>query len=152
MKRGLFTFLLILTFLGVKAQTSTPPDIGELEDKEKVDSPKSTAFSKANPPFISVEKAADFPGGIAEFYSYLMKNIRYPKDSRIKKIEGKVIVSFIVNIDGRLVNAKILQSVAPDLDVEALRLINKSPIWSPAIQNCRPVRVPFTVPITFKIN
>ncbi|MCR8560548.1 energy transducer TonB [Mucilaginibacter sp. BJC16-A38] len=151
MKKVLFTILLALTFLGLKAQTSSPPDIEGLEDKSKTDSTKLNAFSKANPTFISVEKAAEFPGGPDNFYRYIEKNMRYPKDSWTKKIEGKVIVSFVVGTDGHLTDVKILHGVAPDLDAEAIRLINHSPSWVPAIQNGRPVKVLFKIPVTFKI-
>lgn len=133
-------FLLIIA----KGQT-TNPDVGELEPKAKPDTPRL-------PVQILVEKEASFPGGTNLLFSYIRRNLKYPKESKEKGIEGIVTVSFIVLKDGRLQDIKVEKSVSPELDAEALRLISVSPVWDPAIQYGKAVSQSFKVPVTFKLN
>jgi TonB family protein len=101
--------------------------------------------------FTSVEHIAEFPGGITEFSQFLAKNTHYPADSRNKGIQGRVIISFVVETDGSLSNIHIARGVAPDIDEEALRVIKLSPKWAPGRQNGIPVRVAYSVPISFTL-
>ena len=97
-----------------------------------------------------VETMPDFPGGQKELLSFLSRNIKYPTKAIESKIQGRVIVQFVVNKDGSISNAKIVRSVDPDLDKEALRVINSMPQWKPGMQKGEPVSVKFTVPIVFR--
>src|SRR6185437_7665056 len=142
MKRILFTSIALCFILSIKAQTD-PPDIPELD--------KPVLKSKDSAIFTSVEMAPEFPGGIQNFYNYIAKNLSYPKADFINKTQGKVIVSFIVDFDGRLNYVKVIKSVSPGIDAEATLLIINSPRWRPAIQNGRVVRVKYTIPITFNL-
>jgi TonB family protein len=108
--------------------------------------------AKSSPVFTSVEQVPQFPGGIAAFSNYLSKNIRYPAASREKGIQGKVIISFIVEQDGALSDAHVTRGIADDLNKEALRAINASPKWEPGIQNGKTVRVAYSVPISFALS
>ncbi|HEY2583680.1 MAG TPA: TonB family protein [Mucilaginibacter sp.] len=110
-----------------------------------------TVPTKSNKVFTSVEQVPEFPGGINAFYEFLSKNIKYPGESRQKGIQGKVIISFIVEMDGELTNFEVKKSVADDIDQEALRVLKMSPKWKPGVQNGLPVRVAYTVPISFSI-
>lgn len=80
----------------------------------------------------------------------MSRNIKYPTKAIESKIQGRVIVQFVVNKDGSISNAKIVRSVDPDLDKEALRVINSMPQWKPGMQKGEPVSVKFTVPIVFR--
>ena len=82
--------------------------------------------------------------------SFLSRNIKYPTKEIESKIQGRVIVQFVVNKDGSISNAKVVRSVDPDLDKEALRVINSMPQWKPGMQKGEPVSVKFTVPIEFR--
>jgi TonB family protein len=111
-----------------------------------------TIPTKDNKIFSSVEQIPEFPGGITEFYNFLSKNIRYPGESRKKGIQGRVIISFIVEKDGELTNFKIARGVENNIDQEALRVLKMSPKWKPGFQNGLPVRVAYTVPISFTLE
>jgi TonB family protein len=99
-----------------------------------------------------VELAPSFPGGLEAFYKYLKKNQRYPRSAIQSGTEGRVIVTFVVERDGSLTDIKVKRGVSPDMDDEALRLIKESPKWRPGIQNDKPVRVQYSVPIDFKLD
>ena len=101
--------------------------------------------------FTAVEVEPAFPGGIDEFYRYLQVNIKYPPDAKKNRLQGKVFISFVVERDGSLTNCAILRGVSPDIDAESLRVINNSPKWKPGIQNGRPVRVQYSMPLNFKL-
>ena len=92
----------------------------------------------------------DLPGGQKELLSFLSLNIKYPTKAIENKIQGRVIVQFVVNKDGSISGAKVVRSVDPDLDKEALRVINSMPKWKPGMQKGEPVSVKFTVPIVFR--
>ena len=113
---------------------------------------KDTVPIKDNKVFTSVEQVPEFPGGLNEFYKFLSSNIRYPSESREKGIQGRVIISFIVEKDGELTNFKIAKSVKNDIDDEALRVLKMSPKWRPGFQNGLPVRVAYSVPIAFTLD
>lgn len=102
--------------------------------------------------FEVVENMPDFPGGQAALMLYLAKNIKYPTIAQENGTQGRVIVQFVVNKDGSIVDAKVVRSVDPYLDKEALRVINTMPKWKPGMQRGKPVRVKFTVPVMFRLQ
>ncbi|MFT0160870.1 energy transducer TonB [Bacteroides thetaiotaomicron] len=106
--------------------------------------------TKGDSIYSVVETMPDFPGGQKELLSFLSRNIKYPTKAIESKIQGRVIVQFVVNKDGSISNAKIVRSVDPDLDKEALRVINSMPQWKPGMQKGEPVSVKYTVPIVFR--
>jgi len=97
--------------------------------------------------FDVVENMPEFNGGMGALMQYLSDNIRYPEE---KDIQGRVIVSFVVDKDGSISNAQVVKSVHPSFDAEALRIINNMPKWIPGTQNGKPVNVKYVVPINFK--
>ena len=99
-----------------------------------------------------VEQMPQFPGGPAELMKFLGQNVRYPEEAHKNNIQGRVIVTFIVEKDGSISQAHVAKSVDPLLDAEALRVVNSMPNWIPGRQNGEPVRVKYTVPITFKLQ
>ena len=98
-----------------------------------------------------VEVMPQFPGGQGELMKFLRNNVKYPAEAQKKKIEGRVIVGFVVDKKGRVVNPMVERSVHPLLDAEALRVIKRMPKWKPGKVNGEPVNVKYRLPITFKL-
>lgn len=99
-----------------------------------------------------VEKMPKFPGGMAELMKYLNSNIKYPVEAHKAGIQGRVVVSFVVNKDGTVKDAKIVRSVDKSIDAEALRVISAMPKWQPGYQDGKAVSVRYTVPVTFRLT
>jgi protein TonB len=101
-----------------------------------------------------VEIMPTFNGGPpeSEFYKYINANLKYPDQAAQNNVSGRVIVKFVINGEGKLVKAEVIRGVHPDLDNEALRVINSSPLWEPGIQSGRRVSVTFVFPIRFKLK
>lgn len=102
--------------------------------------------------FTVVETMPEFPGGQGALLQYLSKSIKYPVIAQENGIQGRVSCSFVVNKDGSIVDAEVIRGVDPSLDKEALRVINAMPKWSPGKQRGKPVRVKYTVPVTFRLQ
>ena len=102
--------------------------------------------------FEVVENMPDFPGGQAALMQYLAKNIKYPTIAQENGTQGRVIVQFVVNRDGSIVDAKVLRGVDPYLDKEAIRVISSMPKWKPGMQRGKAVRVKYTVPVMFRLQ
>ncbi|MBQ8127849.1 MAG: M56 family metallopeptidase [Prevotella sp.] len=102
--------------------------------------------------FDVVEQMPEFPGGMEALMQFLSKNMKYPDEATKAGQEGRVIVSFVVEADGRVTNAKVVKSVAPLLDAEALRVIGLMPRWEPGRQNGEAVRVKYTIPVAFRLQ
>ena len=99
-----------------------------------------------------VEQMPEFPEGMKELMTYLKDNIKYPKAAQDKKVEGRVIVQFVIEKDGTPTEFNVLRSVDPDLDKEALRVLGNMPKWKPGMQKGQAVRVKYTVPVSFKLQ
>lgn len=102
--------------------------------------------------FVSVEKSPEFPGGVKAFTTYLEKNVRYPAADRENNMQGKVMVSFVVETDGKLTDVSAVRGPSETLKEEGVRVIASSPAWKPGIQDGKPVRVQYTVPINFTLG
>jgi protein TonB len=102
--------------------------------------------------FTSVERVPSFPGGIEAFYKFLSKNVVYPKAARDNNTQGKVIVSFIVEMDGKLTDVKVTRGIGDGCDEEAVRVLKLSSPWKPGTQNGHTVRVAYSVPINFALS
>ncbi len=100
----------------------------------------------------TVEVKPQFPGGDAAMYNYLSANMKYPEAAVKAGKQGRVVVTFKVDTDGSIKDAKVLRGVDPALDAEALRLINGMPAWTPGYSNGKPVSVSYTLPVTFKMK
>ncbi len=99
-----------------------------------------------------VEKMPAYPGGIQALMKFLQENVNYPDKAQEKNVQGRVIVSFIVEKDGSITDVEVIRSVDPSLDAEALRVVKSMPRWIPGKQNGVPVRVKYNVPISFKLQ
>ena len=99
-----------------------------------------------------VDEMPQFPGGTSELLKFLGMNIRYPKEAEEKGEQGRVIVTFVVGRDGAISDAAVRKSVSPQLDAEALRIVNAMPAWTPGKMHGEPVRVKYTIPVTFRLQ
>lgn len=102
--------------------------------------------------FQVVEEMPSFPGGTAECMKFLSKNIKYPTISQENGVQGRVIVQFVVNTDGSIVDAVVARGVDPYLDKEALRVVSMMPKWTPGKQRGKAVRVRYTLPVMFRLQ
>ena len=98
------------------------------------------------------EQMPQFPGGASKLFEYLASNIQYPAEAENANIQGRVIVSFVVEKDGRVSEPQVKKSVAPSLDAEALRVVGSMPKWIPGRQDGEAVRVKYTVPLNFRLQ
>ena len=96
-----------------------------------------------------VEQMPMYPGGQKALMEYLAANVRYPEETCA---QGRVVVSFVVERDGSITEPKVVRSIDPTLDKEALRVVNAMPKWIPGSQNGTRVRTRYTIPITFRIK
>lgn len=119
-------------------------------EASKKDEVKENATTEET--FMVVEQMPEFPGGIQELMSFLRKNIKYPASAMAKNVQGRVIVQFVVEKDGTPTEFKVIRSVNPDLDAEALRVMKEMPKWKPGMQRGQVVRVKYTVPVTFRLQ
>lgn len=101
--------------------------------------------------FKVIEQMPSFPGGLYYLMNYLSENLHYPLEAQKKGIQGRVVVSFVVETDGQLSNFNVAQSVSPELDAEALRVVKNMPRWVPGKQDGKGIRVKYNVPISFKL-
>ena len=102
--------------------------------------------------FDVVEQMPQFPGGNAALFEYLSKHIKYPVIAEENGIQGRVIVTLVVERDGSITDVKVVKSVDPSLDKEAQRVVKSMPRWIPGKQNGSAVRVKYTVPVTFRLQ
>ena len=102
--------------------------------------------------FQVVEEMPEFPGGMGEAMKFLAKNIKYPVAAQQAKIEGRVIVQFVVERDGSISDIHTVRSVSPELDAEAIRVVSLMPKWKPGKQRGKAVAVKYTMPIMFRLQ
>ncbi len=102
--------------------------------------------------FFIVEDMPEFPGGELALRKFIANSIKYPVIAQENGIEGKVYVTFVVDKDGSVSDAKIARGVDPSIDKEALRVVSNLPRWKPGKQRGKPVRVSYTVPINFVLQ
>lgn len=97
-----------------------------------------------------VEHLPSFPGGTQALMPWISEHLQYPDAAKKAGIKGRVIVTFVVKSDGSITDARVIRSVDPSLDAEALRLINSMPKWTPGVQEGKAVDVKYAVPIKFE--
>lgn len=126
-------------------------------DETKAETPETnTAVGTFEPVqgdvFDVVEEMPQYPGGPQALFEFLSNNVKYPEEAEKAGIQGRVIATFVVETDGSVSNAKVVKSVDPLLDAEALRVISAMPKWKPGKQNGKVVRVRYTVPLSFHFD
>lgn len=130
---------------------------GDPTQEVRIDEPVGNSDTKAavedpNQIFVSVENPSTYPGGIEKFYEYLQKSIRYPAVARENNVQGKVFVQYVVEKDGSLTDIKVVRGIGSGCDEEAVRVLKNSKKWTPGMQNGRPVRSQYTIPISFTLQ
>lgn len=126
----------------------------EVDENTKIDMAPAMEEEEMEEPeiFVVVEQMPEFPGGQIELRKYIANSVIYPDIAREMDIQGRVFVEFVVDENGNVIKAKVLRSVHPALDKEALRVINSLPKWTPGKQRGKPARVKFTLPINFMLS
>lgn len=123
----------------------TPEALDRLVEEEKKDEESEDRQVRLS------EQAPLFPGGMMQLMKWLTKNLKYPESARKAKISGKVVVAFMVNTDGSVSDVRLLKTVEPSLDNEALRVVRMMPKWEPGISGGKVSRTLVHLPIVFKL-
>lgn len=103
-------------------------------------------------PLDVVEQMPEFPGGQVELMKFIASNVKYPVKAQKEGVQGRVLVQFIIEKDGTVSGPKVVHAVNKYLDAEAVRVVKAMPKWKPGMQKGQPVRVNFTLPVTFKLQ
>ena len=138
-----------------KAEKAKAAELAKAEAELKVEAKASDATAPAdttkNVVYDVTETMPQFPGGQGVMMKYLAANIKYPASAVKAKKQGRVIVAFVIQKDGSVTNARIVKSVDPELDAEALRIVKAMPNWTPGTQDGKPVNVRYTIPVVFSL-
>jgi len=100
----------------------------------------------------SIEKYPEFEGGMAAWAKFIQRNLHYPDRATEEGTQGKVFVSFVIERDGSISDVTLIKGIGGGCDEEAMRVIKKSPRWKPGLQHHIPVRVRYTMPLSFMLN
>src|SRR5476651_1541300 len=131
---------------------------GDPNQEVRIDEPvgnadvKNVTEATDNQVFTAVEIQPEYPGGEAGLAKFLQKNIRYPSIAKENNIQGKVYIQFVVERDGSLTDIKVIREPGSGTGDEAVRVLKISPHWKPGVQNGKPVRVQFTLPVDFSLG
>ncbi|MBS1530128.1 MAG: energy transducer TonB [Bacteroidetes bacterium] len=133
MKPILITIILIFLFVVAKAQTKVKqPDTVMLYADDWYTQPS-------------------YPGGIKQFYKYLLKNIHYPANALKNHAQGKVYLNFVIEKNGKVDSIKVTRGVSVDIDAEAIRVLRTSPKWIPGTRHDKPIPYHYSMPLNFQI-
>ncbi len=113
---------------------------------------KTVVSQKNQKVYDTPEQLPEYPGGTPAMFEFLMRNLKYPKDAEKQKVEGRVMVMFVVETDGSLSDVKVAKQVFPSLDAEAIRVVQAMPKWTPGKDKGKVVRVQFNLPIVFRLK
>ena len=129
-----------------------PPPPPPSDSKGNIRDVKEESTGKSDEPFVVVEQMPMFPGGDGALLQYISENTKYPENAKTQNIQGKVIIRFCVTPDGGVSLASVLKGVSPELDVEAMRVVNTLPSFRPGTQGGKAVPVWYMVPIEFSLK
>ncbi len=121
------------------AGRSSYPNKGSVNDAEIFDT-------------FALEVQPEPDGGMPGFYAYIGENLKYPASAKEMGLEGKVFLVFVIDTDGSISEVEVIKGVSPDIDREALRVVENAPNWKPGRQSGQPVKVRMRLPITFKLS
>ena len=143
MKKVIILFALAVLCGGYAVAQSTK-DVPVIRMDDDIDSPIQ------NMSILDIEP--EFPGGYDSLITYMVRNINYPTAAKEANIEGRVFVTFVVEKDGTIANARLLRDIGGGCGHEVLRMVNAMPKWKPGIKNGKPVRVQFNLPVSFGLE
>ena len=115
---------------------------------------KLIVADEPEPPLVGqvIGDMPEFPGGTEKLFDFLQENMHYPEIAEENGVQGRVVVTFVVEADGSISETKVVKSVDPSLDEEAIRVVKLLPKWNPAMLNGKPVRSKYSLPITFRLS
>jgi TonB family protein len=148
--KSLSVGLLVFLFLAVASVSQV---FAQNEQKTAISKDTLKKSNSRTEVFTIVEEMPLFNGKPAEkgFRDYVNLNTQYPKEAKSDGIIGDVLVRFTIDVDGSLVDAKVVGSIHPLLDAEALRVVQSSPKWTPGTLKKKPVEVKYTFPVRFRL-
>ena len=123
-----------------------------LKAKEEIKAPEPPKHVEEEKVFDVVEQMPSFPGGNSALMKFLNENIHYPVVAQENGVQGRVVISFVVERDGHITDVQVARSVDPSLDKEAQRVVRSMPKWIPGKQNGSAVRVKYNVPVSFRLQ
>lgn len=127
------------------------PTTNKTEPEQKPEKPKANPNKVYLSTDDAIEQLPEFPGGMQAFMSHISKSIRYPWICKEQKIQGNVLVGFVVEKDGSVSNVTALKKVHANLNTEAIRVVKSSPKWKPGLVEGQPARVQMAVYVNFKL-
>ncbi|MDP4281678.1 MAG: energy transducer TonB [Bacteroidota bacterium] len=124
------------------------------EEEIKIEESKPQVIEQAAPAeiFTVVEEQPSYPGGDESRIRFLQENIKYPEEAKELGVQGKVFVTFVVEVDGSISDVRVLRGIGSGCDEEAIRVVKSMPKWVPGKQRGVPVRVQFNLPIKFTLQ
>ena len=146
-----------IIFMAVIALIIVTPVYGQVKQRkmesqgEVLKAKEVIASVEEDKVFDIVEQMPEFPGGPQALFTWLSQNVKYPAIAEENGVEGRVIVTFVVERDGSIADVRVVKSVDPSLDKEAVRVVKSMPRWIPGKHKGSAVRVKYTVPVTFKL-
>jgi len=135
--------------LSMKGNVEAPP-----EEEMVVEEVKEQVIQQEAPKeiFTVVEEQPGYPGGDEARIKFLQENIKYPEEAKELGVQGKVFVTFVVEVDGSITDVRVLRGIGAGCDEEAVRVVKSMPRWVPGKQRGQPVRVQFNLPIKFTLQ
>lgn len=136
----------------ITASTPPPP----VEDTSKTVAPAPPPVAKETDQkvynFAAMENPPTYPGGMPEFYKFISSNLKYPEAAEKNKVQGSVLVSFMIEEDGTLADVKVDRKLGSGTDEEAIRVLNLSKKWNPGMIDGKAVRTKFNIPVKFSLS
>lgn len=130
---------------GVNTKDAVAPE--ELREHQKI-----VEVIEPEKPYEHVEQMPQYPGGNTELMRFISSSIRYPAIAAESNIQGQVVIRFVVTKQGKVSDVKVLRTLDPSCDNEAVRVVKSMPQWIPGMQNGQPVAVYYTLPVRFKLQ
>lgn len=127
-------------------------DLNKQVVREQIVAPEPAPEPEKVYTMAMVEQKPEFPGGEAAMYKWLGDHITYPAEAAEQGVSGRVVVQFDISKTGDIENVKVVRGRHPALDKEAMRLVKAMPKWQPGRNNGQPVKVTYTLPVTFKLQ
>ena len=132
-----------------KAETTAP---GESEITTETVTTPSAPDQAESPVLEAAEIMPEFPGGTKALLDSIAKNLKYPPKAINSRTEGRVILQFVIDKQGKVTDVQVMRGVTPELDQAAIDVMRSLPDWKPGMQDGKPVNVKYTMPIVFKLQ
>ena len=144
------TAAIALLLVGCNANTkaeTTAPDASDTATETAAPAPTPT-----DSVYEVAEVMPEFPGGTKALLDSIAKNLKYPPKAINSRTEGRVILQFVIDKQGKVTDVQVMRGVTPELDQAAIDVMRSLPDWKPGMQDGKPVNVKYTMPIVFKLQ